>query len=374
MDSSASRAIPTTESGKGSAAAAAASVPYFVRWSDDMLSTGIDVGTLPTSARLIIVLSALTTATLEEKRLAVVALPLFDENRCVRGGRWAMRMFHSENSDSDAVRIPTRGSTADDEAGSDHSDDGTASGRPRAGSKLPNNSADSMASKASLTNVFPSHIVCGEFGCRPSCVVGCFCASKQQSTFFVDSVRSLGPYAENEVDDDSPVVMFQLGTTVALLSQCTSQLVVTAVCVCVFGQQNTPSDRYLLPVQSPFPDYDSILTESNAAHAMAIVKLDPSRPSVVSIVTSPVSQPPTPPQPQHSAASMLMVSSTLRTTRRSSMMAASLVDYTAAAKHEELTPVKEAPLIVPVTDTLDKSEVHLLSDILSRGVLESVGV
>lgn len=102
---------------------------------------------------------------------------------------------------------------------------------------------------------------------------------------------------------------------------------------------------------------------------MSIVKLDPSRPSVVSVArnASPTVL------PQSPASSMLMVSSAMRTTRRASMMAASHLDFAgAAAKHEELTPVKEAPLIVPVTDTLDKSEVHLLSDILSRGDFDRI--
>jgi hypothetical protein len=140
--------------------------PFYARWNDDMLSTGFDVSTLPTCARMLVVLTSVSPATLEEKRLAVVALPLFDENRVIRGGRWAMRMFHCKSSDSsDGVGIATRGSSVadDDGSGSEHSDDGI---RARAGSKAfgtPQTSSggDSMSSKASLVNSFPLHVVAG---------------------------------------------------------------------------------------------------------------------------------------------------------------------------------------------------------------------
>ena len=156
------------------------------------------------------------------------------------------------------------------------------------------------------------------------------------------------------------------------------------------------TEHYMLPVKAPEPDYPSILTSAREAveHKMSIVKLDPARPSVVSLSmskTSPVLVAQQPSQQlapaESSASSMLMVSQVGRTTRRKSLHpAAFAADSTAASPTSTETDGSAAaaaspipapvtglsspappPLIVPVTDTLDKSEVHLLSDILSRG-------
>jgi hypothetical protein len=170
-------------------------------------------------------------------------------------------------------------------------------------------------------------------------------------------------------------VLFQLGTD--------------AICIVFYSAVDRLEvffvDRYMLPVQAPPPDYQSILTSADVTHSMSIVKLDPSRPSVVSVmrrsassggsaednpiaanaalVKDAISSP--------SGANMLMVSSTMRATRRASLMAATtMFESSAPAAVSPLQPpVKESPLIVPVTDTLDKSEIHLLSDILSRGTV-----
>jgi hypothetical protein len=160
-DSPSARGVNTSESTSNSKVTG----PFYARWNDDMLSTGFDVSTLPTCARMLIVLTSVSPATLEEKRLAVVALPLFDENRVIRGGRWAMRMFHCTSSDSsDGVGIATRGSSVGDGdgSGSEHSDDGlrARSGSKAFGSPQPN-SGDTMSSKASLGNSFPLHVVAG---------------------------------------------------------------------------------------------------------------------------------------------------------------------------------------------------------------------
>ncbi len=161
------------------------------------------------------------------------------------------------------------------------------------------------------------------------------------------------------------------------------------------GSRSCVADHLLMPVEVLRPDHSFLekVTEVSAtSHRLSIVQLDPSRPTVVSVAmsrksapsTTSTDTPPSTPPVTHSAeppsapsgTSVLMVSPVIKQTRRSSLHPSALQP---AAVVTQQSPVDAEPasvpasvshpshLLVSVTDTLDKSEVHLLSDILSRG-------
>ena len=138
---------------------------YYARWNDDMLSSTYDISTLPTAARLLVVLTAVNSIG-EERRLAVVALSLFDEARRLRRGRWAMRMFHCTQLEhlvhsSAADGMSGKGGADGGPDKGEHSDHSDGERRKSSVTSPGRMATDPLSGKSPLLALFPYTIVCG---------------------------------------------------------------------------------------------------------------------------------------------------------------------------------------------------------------------